>query len=204
MEKETKTTILEAAKSEFMEFGYEKASLRHICQRAHTTTGSLYFFFPNKEVLFDTLIHKVETTLRATLMQNAGQNRQILTDEQSLKQVTKVRMRETMGGFFEFLMDHRTESILLFRKSHGSRKETVLLDLVDQYQQAHLPYIESLAANGKLKVPLDAYSLHLYFQAQFGAVIDLVTSELTREEATRQLVFLVEMFWGAWSNLFQV
>ena len=46
---ETRDSILRSAEAEFAEFGYEKASLRHICANAGVTTGALYFY--NAELL---------------------------------------------------------------------------------------------------------------------------------------------------------
>lgn len=55
-ESTAKNDLLEAAKAEFLENGYEKASLRKICGRAGVTTGALYFFFKNKSELFECLV----------------------------------------------------------------------------------------------------------------------------------------------------
>ena len=46
---EKRKLLIEAAKKEFLEKGYNKASLRNICAKAGMTTGALYFFFDNKE-----------------------------------------------------------------------------------------------------------------------------------------------------------
>lgn len=54
-DRETKEKLLVSAKSEFMEKGYAKASLRKICADAGVTTGALYFFFKGKEDLFRSL-----------------------------------------------------------------------------------------------------------------------------------------------------
>ena len=56
---ETKTRLLQAATEEFAEFGYEKSSLRRICKNAEVTTGALYFFFQDKEDLFQSVIAPV-------------------------------------------------------------------------------------------------------------------------------------------------
>ncbi len=48
----TKENLLNVARKEFLEKGYQGASLRTICQKANVTTGALYFFFANKEDLF--------------------------------------------------------------------------------------------------------------------------------------------------------
>ena len=45
---ETEAKLLASAKSEFLEKGYAKASLRKICANAGMTTGALYFFFKDK------------------------------------------------------------------------------------------------------------------------------------------------------------
>ena len=46
---ESRTKLLNCAKEEFLAMGFEKASLRRICQKAGVTTGAVYFFFRNKE-----------------------------------------------------------------------------------------------------------------------------------------------------------
>ena len=51
-----KARLIESAKAEFLEKGYEKASLRKICADAHVTTGALYFFFRNKQELFESVV----------------------------------------------------------------------------------------------------------------------------------------------------
>ena len=51
-----KTRLIEAAKAEFLEKGYEKASLRKICSDAGVTTGAMYFFFKNKHELFTSVV----------------------------------------------------------------------------------------------------------------------------------------------------
>ena len=56
---ETRDSILRSAEAEFAEFGYEKASLRHICANAGVTTGALYFFFKDKDDLFMSVIAPV-------------------------------------------------------------------------------------------------------------------------------------------------
>lgn len=52
VESSAKKRLVDAAKKEFLEKGYEKASLRKICADANVTTGAMYFFFKNKQDLF--------------------------------------------------------------------------------------------------------------------------------------------------------
>ena len=53
---DTKEILLKAAREEFFEKGYEKASLRSICNNADLTTGALYFFFKDKKDIFNYIL----------------------------------------------------------------------------------------------------------------------------------------------------
>ena len=57
---ETRGLVLQSAQREFLDKGYEKASLRSIAQNAGVTTGALYVRFPNKSALFAALVEPVD------------------------------------------------------------------------------------------------------------------------------------------------
>ena len=58
---QTRQRILECAKKEFLEQGYQKANLRKIAEDAKATTGALYNHFKNKEVLFEALVANAQS-----------------------------------------------------------------------------------------------------------------------------------------------
>jgi len=79
-EKETKSKLLASAKAEFLEKGYMNASLRSICKNAGVTTGALYFFFRDKEDLFESLVAPTMTRLQEEMhLMNLHHNLHILT-----------------------------------------------------------------------------------------------------------------------------
>lgn len=47
--------LLEAGKQEFLEKGFQGASMRGIASRLSVTTGALYRYYTDKESLFDVL-----------------------------------------------------------------------------------------------------------------------------------------------------
>src|SRR3984957_15374172 len=51
-------SLMEAASAVIAERGFESATMAEIAARAGAQIGSLYRFFPNKEVLADALIHR--------------------------------------------------------------------------------------------------------------------------------------------------
>ena len=58
MDESIKDEILQAAKEEFLTFGYQEASMRNIASKAKLTTGSLYYRFIDKAELFDAIIQE--------------------------------------------------------------------------------------------------------------------------------------------------
>lgn len=57
-EQTTLNRIFSAAFQEFLEKGYQSASLRNIVKMAGVTTGALYGYYKSKEELFEALVGK--------------------------------------------------------------------------------------------------------------------------------------------------
>ncbi|MCR4696013.1 MAG: TetR/AcrR family transcriptional regulator [Lachnospiraceae bacterium] len=81
---EKRRLLIEAAKQEFLEKGYNKASLRNICAKAGVTTGALYFFFNNKEDLFDSIIYPPLEELKRMIMEHYKEDREFMGNMNSL------------------------------------------------------------------------------------------------------------------------
>ena len=50
--------LLQAGKQEFLEKGFQGASMRGIAARMGVTTGALYRYYTDKESLFDALVEE--------------------------------------------------------------------------------------------------------------------------------------------------
>jgi AcrR family transcriptional regulator len=59
--------ILDAAERVFAVVGYEATSTNQIAAEAHTSIGSLYQFFPNKEAILRALVARSQEQMRAVL-----------------------------------------------------------------------------------------------------------------------------------------
>ena len=105
----TKARLIEAAKKEFLEKGYEKASLRKICADVDVTTGAMYFFFKNKLDLFSCVVsEKAEHLLK-------------LVKRQTDSEVNgKGNSEEYQREMNEFLCSNKEEVLILLDKSAGT------------------------------------------------------------------------------------
>ena len=52
---QTHENLLFCAQKHFLEYGFERASIREICKDAHVTNGAFYNHFDDKEALFGAL-----------------------------------------------------------------------------------------------------------------------------------------------------
>ncbi|MBT2644721.1 TetR/AcrR family transcriptional regulator [Bacillus sp. ISL-41] len=50
--------ILKAAENVFIEYGYERATMKHIMDAANVSRGGLYQYFSNKEAVFETILEE--------------------------------------------------------------------------------------------------------------------------------------------------
>lgn len=81
---EKRKLLIEAAKKEFLEKGYNKASLRNICAKAGMTTGALYFFFGNKEDLYESIVNPPIEELKRMIIEHYKEDSEFLANQNSL------------------------------------------------------------------------------------------------------------------------
>lgn len=107
-----KTRILRSAKAEFLDKGYEKASLRKICADAEVTTGAMYFFFRNKEDLFSKVVEETAAHMLALVKRQT---------EAELNGSSNAA--EYQHELNEYLCTNKDEVRILLDKSAGTRFE---------------------------------------------------------------------------------
>ena len=77
--------IIQAAYSEFLAYGFQKASLHKIAEKAGVTTGAIYTRYKNKDALFASLLQDFFETMQVlftpsqknTKKQSAARSRRI-------------------------------------------------------------------------------------------------------------------------------
>ena len=106
---ETIEKLKKAGKEEFLKNGYQRASLRRICNSAGVTTGAFYFSFESKEALFkailEPLVNQYEVML-GKLMKGEIENPGTGVD------ADKIMM--------QFLLAHREEAMIIMHGADGS------------------------------------------------------------------------------------
>lgn len=162
--------LLDSAKQEFLDCGFEKASLRSICKRAGVTTGAFYSYFEKKEDLFSAI---VEPTIRKFY-----ENSQSILHLQRQQHYTNADS-EQKG--VEFMLEHREEFILLFDCSAGTRYEGFREDVLNGFmRKSYQLYIDFHV--GK---PMDPKLLNILLGMKFEEYRQLLYSDYPPEEVHR-------------------
>ncbi|NEZ46449.1 TetR/AcrR family transcriptional regulator [Clostridium niameyense] len=164
----TKEKIIEAGKYEFLEKGYEKASLRNICSKAKVTTGALYFSFKNKSDLFNNIV-KVTVTELNLLIQHMVQL--------ELKDISTGCENE--AKLMRFLWEHRDEVLILLNKSEGTPYEKCKETFTKQIESAFILFFQ------KSNIPIDVDLIHILVCMKIEGYIEILSGGYTMEKSVQ-------------------
>lgn len=186
---ESRGRLVECAKKEFLEKGYEKASLRSICAEARLTTGAVYFLFKDKAGLFAAVVQKPLEELTALMAQH-------IAEEQNEDPAAYVHIAGDHDWFAAeivgLLYKYYDEMMLLLYKSQGSGYENVPDRIIDLLDAGYLKTAERIAA----AVPgrrVNRYMLHWLTHVQVDAFIHLLSHERDRDKALEHIKPVLDM-----------
>lgn len=201
----TRIKLLKCAGEEFMEKGYAKASLRNICKKAGMTTGALYFFFQDKEDLFENLTRET-VELLYQMMNLHFQNECELAESGKLNDGGLQGQQhdvEDTRSIIEQMYLHREELLLILTKSQGSGLEHMEERFVSAAEQ-HYRKLANVMEKDYPDVRLDDKLIHWMAHMQIDAFIYMITHIEKKEEAykymTQAVLYMTKGWYGMYEN----
>ena len=152
--------LMAAARQEFLEYGFEKASMRSIGERCGLTAAGIYRHCRDKEDLFDQLVmpyvQKIDEWLTAHVAHYVD----------AVRSEHQVKWRDSEIDMMREIVYPNMESYhLLLSKSQGTKHESFLHDLTQQHQQELINYFPMLRAEGYAVRDIGPEELHLLLSA---------------------------------------
>ena len=188
--------IMAAAKAEFMEFGFEKASMRSIADRCGMTAAGIYRHCTDKEDLFDQIVSPAVERI------NAWIDAHVARYVDAVNQDEPMQWRDSeIDMMREVVYPNMEEYHLLLAKSHGSQYENFLHDLTERHQNQLLRYMPMLRNQGYPAWDIDPKELHLLLSAYTTAMFEPVVHLYTMEEALHSLKTVEAFFLPGWKQL---
>lgn len=122
--------IIKAAYSEFLAYGFCKASLHKISEKAGVTTGAIYTRYKNKDALFVALLQDFFEAMKVMFAPVAKEYEKAMFSAKTEDILSAINSEEKI--YFELLASHYDDCTLFFSRSDGSSVETMLNDLMEQ------------------------------------------------------------------------
>lgn len=191
--------VLGAAHDEFMEYGYQKASMRRIGKRCDMSAAGLYRHCQDKEDLFSILVQpsvdKINQWTTEHIKRNTSSMEERRIDIWKDSQIDMMR---------ELIYPNMEEYRLLFCKAQGSKYENYLHELIEKSQRKMLEYLPLLRENGYAQKPITENELHLLLSAYMTAMFEPLMHDWSKDEAYRCLDIVEDFFLPGWKELFGI
>ena len=188
--------ILSAARDEFLEQGFEKASMRRIGERCGMTAAGIYRHCRDKEDLFEQLVSPAVERLYGWLEGHVGRYMEAVEGDGAVlwKDTEIDLMREVV---YPDMVTYR----LLLTRAQGTKHADFLHDLAKYNQTEMERYLPLLRAKGFNVRDISARELHLLLSAYTAALFEPVVHGYPLDEALRYLETVEAFFLPGWKQL---
>ncbi len=193
-ENESREKLIICAKKEFMEKGFEKASLRAISFEAGLTTGAIYFFFKDKNGLLGAVVDESLKRIITAIEQHFNEDME--TDIADFQHISGDH-----DAFAEMMISalyaDREAMLILLEKSSGSRYEGIIDRFVEMIEKHNIMLAENYvsALNDKR---VNEYMLHWFSHVQINAFVHLLTHVDDKERAAKEIKPVMDMLVETW------
>jgi AcrR family transcriptional regulator len=191
--------IIKAATAEFLEYGFENASMRRIAGEVGLTVGALYRHFANKEEMFAALVEPAINELMTKYNDFYEQGCEIMKcgDVHKLWNESDSETKWLM----EFVYDHLVEFRLLITRAQGTRFENFVHDMALLEERSTLEYFERMKQYGMTVREISKQEFHVLVTANVSALFEAVIHDFSREEAMHYADTLDAFFSAGWKKI---
>ena len=200
LENNTLERILEEAKKEFLEEGYQKASLRKIVKNAGVTTGAFYGYFKNKAELFDALVgqqyeyilNSYDETLEHFFRQ---------TPEEQYENMVDITFK-CMLEMKDYMYDNLEECKLILCCSEGTKYSQLVHDLAERDVSATHDFAKTIDQVGDQPAQqINSILEHILTSGMFTAFFELIVHDVPKDEAEMYIRQLLDFHAAGWGKI---
>lgn len=195
---DTQKNLINAAISEFTEYGFQKSSLRRICAKAGVTTGALYFFFKDKEDLFANVIAPVTDGILTLMKEHyetelASPAQELITDENE-----DVRAGEE---FLEFYYQNKVLCRILLDNQDHPVVQVFFNQLAEMMDRQTILLLKVLAPGAITNHTFNECTVHWFSYLLIDSVIHILSHDFDEDRAKEQLKIVTRFLRGGMLSL---
>ena len=188
--------IIQAAKEEFLKYGFEKASLHEIAKKAGTTTGAIYTRYKGKDDLFFSLVKEIMDTSRTYATQMNEEYEQVRQTHDADAFIATIQQEFQL--YQELLEDHYEACFLFYCRSQGSQLETMLKQMMDAKTQATVQFFQSISYTD-----LDLDGIGIIMMDQFHFFKAILEKGYDKEKTIRCMKVVEKYQEAGWKEIFE-
>lgn len=186
--------IIQAAYSEFLAYGFQKASLHKIAEKAGVTTGAIYTRYKNKDALFASLLQDFFETMRALFTPIAEEYEKARCNARPEDILRAINAEEQV--YFRLLTEYHDDCTLFFCRSDGSSMETMLHELMARKAKQTVEFFSHIYG----KAP-NADAIRLLMGSQFWYFRQLLDQNMEEDRMLTCLQAVLDFTNAGWRQL---
>lgn len=194
--------ITECAKKEFLEKGFENASMRVIAENAGYTTGILYGRFADKGELFRAIVKDTADAFLSFYTNSQKEFASFPPEKQLSDMHSYVDKR--IIEMIDIVYDSFDEYKLIICKSKGSEYEKFVDRLIEIETDNTIRFIEELNAAGIKINEVRADLSHMLATAMFNGMFEVIEHDFDKEDARQYIKQLQYFFNAGWDKLLEI
>lgn len=199
-EKETRARIHEIAIAEFLDKGFQNASLRNIVKDAGVTTGSFYWYYKSKEELFAAIVGEHYDHI-LQMYENALDEFWKMDYEQQREHMGDIGGR-CMTEMIEYMYSHMTEFKLLLTSASGTKYDNMLHELTVREIEGTYRFEARMKEYGyPMAQEIDSVLAHSITSGMFAGMFELVIHDVSLERAKECVKQLHIFYTAGWKGL---
>ena len=191
--------IHEAAMAEFLDKGFQGASLRQIVKNAGVTTGAFYGYFSSKEALFASIVEPHAAALMGRFMEAQTSFSEL--PEQEQPEHMGLESSQCVNWMVDYIYDHREPVKLLLCKAEGTSYEHFVHNMVEVEVEYTLRYMDVLRRLGREVPELSQSLCHIIASGMFNGLFEIVVHDMPKEQALRDVKQLRAFYTAGWLEL---
>jgi len=195
----TLQNIHTVAKNEFLEKGFQGASLRKIVSKAGVTTGAFYGYYKSKEELFEALVKDfAEYILKGLRDLNAGFQK---LSAQGQIEYLKCFIQNDLSSYFDYMLTHKLELELLIKCSAGTKYGDFAEKLAKHEESSTKDFIRNIEKLNPEIEKIDSLSIKFISTTMVHAILEPLMLNLSQERVIKIITQIQRFYELGWVNL---
>ena len=198
-EVDTLKLIHTAAKKEFLEKGFQCASLRNIVKAAGVTTGAFYGYYKSKEDLFSALVEK-----QYNCLMNKYRDAQNIFADFSLKEQEKnieSYIFDIMSWIAEYIYSNLDAFKLILCCSEGTKYENLIHEMAVVEVEATHNFAKSCIDVGRDIKGVNPKLEHMLISGMFSAFFEMFVHDVPKEQSKEYIGQLLDFYIAGWQKI---